>query len=150
MGDVFFNGFGQVFVLKACKFRSGFAVQTAFKKQACVIKPSACEVGVALQQGFVFLFGCFPLAFAAGERGAGKRSDIGIVFALLGVTLQQRTNGLPIAAVDGVKQCLALVGFGIALGCLPDMRSRNIEMIFAHFLFLLLHGLAGILPQTKC
>ena len=51
--------------------------------------------------------------------------------------------------VDGVKQCLTLVGFGIALDCLPGMRSRNIEMIFAHFLFLLLHGLVGILPQTK-
>ena len=69
---------------------------------------------------------------------------------MLGVTLQQRAHGLPVAVIDGVKQCLALVGFGIALGCLPGMRNRNIEMIFAHFLFLLLHGLAGILPQTKC
>ena len=65
MGDVFFDSFGQVFVLKACKFRRSFAVQTAFKKQACVIKPSACEVGMALQQDFVFLFGGFPLAFAS-------------------------------------------------------------------------------------
>lgn len=48
MSDVFFNGFGQVFVLKVCKFRIGFAVQTAFKKQACVIKPSACEIGMTL------------------------------------------------------------------------------------------------------
>ena len=150
MGDVFFDGFGQVFVLKACKFKRGFAVQTAFKKQADVIKPSACEVGMALQQGFVFLFCCFPLAFASSQRGAGKRSDIGIVFGLLCITLEQRAHGLPIAAVDGVKQCLALVGFGIALGCLPGMRNRNIEMIFAHFLFLLLHGLASILSQTKC
>ena len=77
MGDVFFDGFGQVFVLNVCKFRRGFSVQTAFKKQACVIKPSAYEVGMALQQGFVFLFGGFPSAFAAGERGAGKRAMSG-------------------------------------------------------------------------
>lgn len=65
MGDVFFDGFRQVFFLKVYKFRRGFAVQSAFKKQACVIKPSTREVGMALQQGFVFLFGCFPLAFAS-------------------------------------------------------------------------------------
>lgn len=137
--------------MEADELGGGFAVQTAFKKQACIIKPSACEVGMTLQQGFVFLFGCFPLTFASSQRGneaTGKRSDIGIVFALLGITLQQRANGLPVAAVNGVKQCLALVGFGIALGCQPGMRSRNIEMIFAHFLFLLLHGLAGVLPQA--
>lgn len=127
MGDVFFNGFRQIFVLKACKFRRGFAVQTAFKKQTCVIKPSACEIGMTLQQGFVFLFGGFPPAFASSQRGAGKRSDIRIVFALPGITLQQRANGLPITAVDGIKQCLALVGFGIFLGCLPGIMEQKYQ-----------------------
>ena len=148
MSDVFFDGFGQIFVLKAHKFGSGFAIQTTFKEQAGVIEASAREVGMALQQGFVVLFGGFPPAFAAGKRGAGKEGDVRVVFALLGITLQQRANGLPIAAVDGVKQSLALVGFGIALGCLPGIWSRNIKMIFTHFLFLLLHGLAGGLPQA--
>ena len=48
MSDVFFDGFGQIFVLKAYKFGSGFAIQTTFKEQAGVIEASAREVGVAL------------------------------------------------------------------------------------------------------
>ena len=148
MADVFFDGFGQVFVLKAHKFGSGFAVQTTFKEQAGVIEPSAREVGMALQQGFVVLFGIFPPAFAAGERGAGKEGDVGVVFGLLGITFKQRAHGLPVAAVDGVKQGFALVGFGVGFDCLPDVFGWNVEAVFAHFLFLLLHGLAGVLPQA--
>ena len=148
MADVFFDGFGQVFVLKAHKFGSGFAVQTTFKEQAGVIEPSAREVGVALQQGFVVLFGGFPPAFAAGKRGAGKEGDVGIVFGLLCITLEQRAHGLPVAVVDGVEQGFALVGFGIGFGCLPDVFGGNVEAVFAHFLFLFLHGLAGVLPQA--
>ena len=134
--------------MQAHEFGSGFAVQTTFKEQAGVIEPSAREVGVALQQGFVVLFGIFPSAFAAGERGAGKEGDVGIVFGLLGITLEQRAHGLPVAAVDGVKQGFTLVGFRVGFDCLPDVFSGNVEAVFAHFLFLFLHGLAGVLPQA--
>ena len=148
MGDVFFDGFGQVFILEAGKLGGGFAVQTAVKEQAGVIEPSAREVGMALQQGFVVLFGGFPPAFAAGKRGAGKEGDVGVVFGLSGIAVEQGTHGLPVAAVDGVKQGFALVGFGIGFGCLSDVFGWNVEAVFAHFLFLFLHGLAGILPQA--
>jgi len=89
----------------------------------------------------------FP-AFAAGKRGAGKEGDVGVVFGLSGIAVEQGAHGLPVAAVNCVKQGFALVGFGVGFGRLPDVFGWNVEAVFAHFLFLFLHGLAGILPQA--
>ena len=80
-------------------------------------------------------YSCLAVFHLPSPRASEARQegDVGIVFGLLCITLEQRAHGLPVAVIDGVEQGFALVGFGVGFGCLPDVFSGNVEAVFAHF-----------------